>query len=76
MKRISQEDFHIRVVRVIRGRLRLNFFWLRLSCAGFFACFRCQIRQRLARLGESHVAREFDWNAHGALILGQEELRE
>ena len=36
MKRISQEDFPIRVVRVIRGRLRLSLVWLRLGCAGLF----------------------------------------
>jgi len=39
MKRISQEDFLIRVIRVIRvirGRLRLSLVWLRLGCAGLF----------------------------------------
>ena len=39
MKRISQEDFLIRVIRVIRGRLRLNLVWLRLRRAGAFVPF-------------------------------------
>ncbi len=39
MKRISQEEFLIRVVRLIRGRLRLTFVWLWLRRAAVEVLF-------------------------------------